>query len=87
MVGTIGGRPANLWVAAAAAIYNIAVVFHLFGFDPTVDQNATVNVAIIALVALFANAAGNEVARVKSVNLKRRRTDTTIDSANLPPHA
>ncbi len=60
--GTIFGRAANLWVAAVGAIFNLLVVFQVGGFNPDSSQQATANLAIVALIALFANARENAVA-------------------------
>lgn len=54
VTGSILGRPASLVATAIGAIYNVIVAFALFGFMPTADQNATVNVALLAIIAVLA---------------------------------
>ena len=88
VTGEILGRSANLWVGAVAAIYNLFVVFHLGGFDPTGEQNGAVNVAILALVILLANSRDNAIAQTKRIGGRRANdppaTSTSINPTNKP---
>jgi len=50
----IFGRSPNLVLAAITAVFNVFVVFHIGGFNPTLDQVAVANALFAALVALIA---------------------------------
>lgn len=49
------GRSPNLILGFLTAAFNAVVVFHVYGFAPTLDQITIVNVLLGAAVALVAN--------------------------------
>lgn len=51
----IFGRPTNLWLGAIIAVFNLFVLFHIGGFDPSSDQINGVNIALSAVIILIAN--------------------------------
>lgn len=74
----IFGRSPNLLLALLSASFNIVVSFSVFGFAPTPEQVAQVNVFLFALVAFIANsdtiviAAGN-AARTRALTAAGQR--------------
>lgn len=80
----IFGRSPNLVLGACTAVFNTAVVFHIFGFNPDAAQIGTVNVMFGAIIALIANSdaitvvAGN-AARTRSNVRNERRGDPPLD--------
>ncbi len=49
------GRSSHEWLAALTAIFNLIVVFHVAGFDPSTIQIAAVDSTLVVVVALLAN--------------------------------
>lgn len=52
---TIFGRSPNLWLGAVLSIFNVAVVYQVGGFNPTIEQIGVTNIALGAIIALIAN--------------------------------
>jgi hypothetical protein len=67
----IFGRSPNLILGALTAIFNVLTVFHVGGFDPTVEQISVVNVALGAIVALIANSDNIMVAAGKAAAIRQ----------------
>jgi hypothetical protein len=53
--GTIFGRSPNLAFGLVTAIYNVAVVSHLFGYHPMLEEVGAVNIMLGAVIAFVAN--------------------------------
>lgn len=51
------GRASHEWLAALTAIFNLVVVFHMAGFDPSTIQIAAVDSTLAVVIALVANSA------------------------------
>lgn len=85
--GTIAGRPASAIVGAAMAIYNVLVVFAVFGFTPTTEQNAAVNAAICAVIILLANSReqGVQVETKALLDAHYARVQELLDTAHAIP--
>lgn len=60
--GLIFGRSPNLVLGALTAVFNVLVVAHIGGFNPTPETIAAVNVALGAIIALVANTSSIQVA-------------------------
>ena len=58
----IFGRSPNLVLGAFTALFNVVVLSHLGGFDPTPELIAAVNIAAGAIIALVANTASIQIA-------------------------
>lgn len=60
--GLIFGRSPNLILGTFTALFNVVVIAHLGGFNPTPELIAAVNIAAGALVALIANTGSIQIA-------------------------
>lgn len=68
----IFNRSPNLLLGAVTAVFNVVVVFHILGFNPTPEQIATVNVAFGSIIALIANNAATAIAAGDAAHRNRR---------------
>lgn len=62
-------RPTNLWIGFLGALFNVAVLFHVAGFNPTPEQIVGANAMIFAAVGLIAN---STTAPLRALNGKAR---------------
>lgn len=67
------GRSPNLILGFLTALFNLAVVFQPFGFVPTMEQIAAVNVALGAAVAVIANSATISIAAGNAAAARRNK--------------
>ena len=77
------GRPANLFLGAFTAIFNVFVLGHIFGFSPSPDLVAAINIAAGAVITLIAGTNANalvvgsaSIAATNAANGGDRRTTT-----------
>ena len=68
------GRPANLFLGAFTALFNVIVLAHIGGFDPSQDLIAAVNIAAGAIVALIA---GSNTAALTIGNAQIKKNGNT----------
>lgn len=90
----VAGRSPSLILAAATAVFNVVVGFHVAGFNPTVEQVGLVNIALAAIIAVIANsdsialAAGREAHNRLNgdvTNAGNRITDPVPGEPPAPP--
>lgn len=77
------GRSPNLILGAATAIFNVFVAFHILGFAPDASQQAVVNLALGAIIAVVAN---DSVTQIKGGLAAQARHDNAVSNGNGNGH-
>lgn len=55
VMGTIFGRSPNLALGVLTALFNVIILFHVGGFNPTAEQISSVNILFGSMIAFVAN--------------------------------
>ncbi len=69
--GLVFGRSPNLVLGFLTAAWNVVVIAHVGGFNPTPELIAGVNILLGAFVALIANTASIQIAAADAAKARK----------------